>query len=122
MLRLMTAVFLLIAGPAMAQDAMTGDELEALLGTDKTILLGGPGAGYAGELAAKSDGTASGSAKTDAGKVIQLEGIWYIKDNAFCRAWKGIDDGKEICETWVKDGENKVRVMVDGKEIGVNHW
>jgi len=122
MLRLMALAFVLFAGPALAQEAMTGDELEALLGDDKTIGLGGPGAGYAGELALKSDGTASGSAKTDAGKVIQIDGVWYIEGGKFCRTWKAVDDGKEVCETWIKDGDNKVRVLVDGKEIGVNHW
>lgn len=29
---------------------------------------------------------------------------------------------REVCETWIKDGASKVRVLVDGKEIGVNHW
>ena len=122
MLKLMVLAFLVFAGPALAQEAMTGDELEALLGDDRTIGLGGPGAGYAGELSLKSDGTATGSAKTDAGKVIQLDGVWYIEGGKFCRTWKAVDDGKEVCETWVKDGDNKVRVLVDGKEIGVNHW
>jgi hypothetical protein len=51
MLRVTALAFALFAGPALAQQAMTGDELEALLGNDKTIGLGGPGAGYAGELA-----------------------------------------------------------------------
>jgi hypothetical protein len=55
---------------------MTGDELEALLGDDRTISLGSPDAGYAGELALKSDGTATGTAKTDKGEVIQIDGVW----------------------------------------------
>jgi len=122
MSRLMALAFVLCAAPALAQEAMTGDELEALLGDDRTIGLGGPGAGYAGELSLKSDGTASGQAKTDAGKVIQLDGVWYIEGDKFCRTWKAVDPGKEVCETWIKDGENRVRVLVDGKEIGVNHW
>jgi hypothetical protein len=122
MLRLTALVFVLLAGSALAQEAMTGDELEALLGDDRTISLGGPGAGYTGELALKSDGTATGTAKTDKGEVMQIDGLWYIEGNKFCRTWKSIDGGKEVCETWIKDGENKVRVLVDGKEIGTNHW
>jgi hypothetical protein len=120
--RLAALAFVLVAGSALAQEAMTGDELEALLGKDETISLGGPGAGYEGELAFKADGTATGTAKTDKGEVIQIDGVWYIEGNKFCRIWKGIDGGKEVCETWIKDGENKARVLVDGKEIGVNHW
>lgn len=122
MRRLMAVVFVLLAGPALAEEAMTGDELEALLGDDRTIGLGGPGTGYEGDLAFKSDGTATGSAKTDKGEVIQIEGVWYIVGNQLCRAWKAVDDGEEVCETWIKDGDNKARVLVDGKEIGINHW
>ena len=66
--------------------------------------------------------TATGQAKTDAGEVIQLAGVWYIESDKFCRTWKAVDPGKEVCETWIKDGENKVRVLVDGKQIGINHW
>lgn len=112
----------MIAGSAVAQDAMTGDELEALLGTDRTITLGGPGAGYSGQLSLKADGTASGSAKSDDGTVTEIAGVWYIEGDRFCRNWTNIDQGKEVCETWVKDGPNKARVLVDGKEIGVTSW
>ena len=101
---------------------MTGAELNALLGKGKTIMLGGPGQGYAGELAMNADGTGKGTAKTDGGKILTLTGTWKIKGDQVCRAWKEFDDGKEICETWEKDGANKVQVMVDGKSIGVNHW
>jgi hypothetical protein len=63
-----------------------------------------------------------GEAKTDKGEAIHIDGIWTIEGDKLCRTWKAIDDGKEVCETWIKDGENKVRVLVDGKEIGTNHW
>jgi hypothetical protein len=112
----------LMATPAFAQEAMTGDELEGLLGNRKKIALGGPGAGYTGELTLKSDGTGSGAAKTDDGKMIDLVGVWYIEGNQFCRSWKNVDEGQEVCETWVKDGDNKARILVDGKQVGVNSW
>src|SRR6266508_4210764 len=108
MLRLSVLAFILFIGSALAQEAMTGDELEALLGDDRTNGIGGPGAGYTGEIAFKSDGTATGSAKTDKGEVIQIDGVWYIEGDKFCRTWKAVDDGKEVCEIWIKDGENKV--------------
>ena len=110
----------LIATSALAQEAMTGDELEDLLGKDKSFVLGGPGTGYAGEVVFRSDGTTSGSVKTDDGKVTEIGGVWYIVGNKVCRTWKDVDEGKEVCGTWIKDGDNKARVLVDGKVLGVS--
>ena len=101
---------------------MTGEELKALFAADKTINLGGPGEGYAGTLTIKVDGTGAGEAKTDGGKVIALEGTWHIKKDNFCRKWKDLDKGKEVCEAWKKTGDNRVEVQVKKKKIGVNSW
>jgi hypothetical protein len=84
----------LLAGPAPAEEAMTGDELEALLGDDKTIGPGGPGAGY--EWILPSSET-TGSAKTDKGEVIQIDGVWYIERNQLCRTWKAARTAKIRC-------------------------
>ncbi len=113
----------LAGGAALADEAgMTGDQLTALLSGGKTILLGGPGAGYDGEVVLNADGTGAGQAKTAEGDELTLTGTWSIKGDQFCRAWKEFDDGAEVCETWVPDGENRVRVLVNGEEVGVNHW
>ncbi len=118
------AVALLIASSAVAfaGDAMDGAELMAVLKDGKLLKLGGPGLGYSGNLMMNSDGTGKGQAKTDSGEVIPLVGTWKIKGDQVCRVWEALDDGKEICETWEKDGSNRVQVMVDGKSIGVNAW
>jgi hypothetical protein len=115
---------LVAAAPAYsAGKAMTGDELTALLANGKTIMLGGPGTGYSGTLTLNADGTGHGSAQTDDGKThIALDGTWEIRDGKFCRLWKDRDDNKEVCETWVKAGTNKVNVMDGKKKIGVNFW
>lgn len=110
----------LLASPAIAQEAMTGAELEAVLGPHRTIVVRGPG--YTAELTLKSSGTGVGSATFTDGKVTAIAGVWYIAGNRFCRAWENIDEGEEVCETWVKDGSNKVRVVVDGKEIEEIAW
>jgi hypothetical protein len=106
---------------AMAAD-MTGPELKALMQNGKTLSLGGGGSGYQGSLTINADGTASGSATTDKGKVIEIQGTWRVKGNKFCRSWKGLDGGKEVCETWRKNSDNNVTVLVNGKNIGVNSW
>jgi hypothetical protein len=118
------AGIVLLTVPAIAKDvAMTGDELKALLSPGKTIMLGGAGEGYSGELAINADGTAKGRATTDDGKkTFNIEGTWLIKGNKFCRTWKELDGGKENCESWIKSGENKVIVKVGKKKLGVNHW
>jgi hypothetical protein len=122
MKRIIAIAFTLIAVPAFAAEAMTGDELEGLLGTDRTITLTRPATATSGEVSFKSDGTASGTIKSEGGKVEQVSGVWYIAGNQFCYTWKGLKAGTEVCETWLKDGPNKARVLVKGKEVGVNSW
>lgn len=122
MKRIIAIALTLIALPAFAEEAMTGNDLEGLLGTDRTITLSRLGTGASGEVAFKSDGTASGTIKREDGKVEQVTGVWYIVGDQFCYTWKGLQAGTEVCETWLKDGPNKVRVLVKGKEVGVNSW
>lgn len=106
-----------------AGKAMTGAELQQLLATGKTLQLGSKEAGYTGDLVLNADGTGKGSAKTNDGKqTFNLEGTWKITGNKFCRTWVDLDKGKEVCETWLKDGDNKVTVMNGKKKIGVNSW
>jgi hypothetical protein len=116
------ALALFVAAPALAEDAMTNAELTQLLSGGKTIGLGGPGEGYNGELTLNPDGTGKGTAKTDDGKVLTLTGTWRIDGDHFCPTWQEFNDGKEVCETWIKDGPSKVKVMKDGEQIGVNYW
>jgi hypothetical protein len=101
---------------------MTGAELTALLGNGKSIGLGGPGSGYAGTLILTANGAGKGEVKTDDGTLLTLTGQWRVKGDQFCRTWQEFDGGKEVCETWERDGDNQVRVLVDGKPIGINHW
>ncbi len=112
-MRVITAVLIgfsfFVTGQSSAADkAMTGDELSALLANGKTIHLGGKGTGYSGELTLNADGTGAGSAQTDDGKKhFKIEGTWEIRDGAFCRVWHDLDDGKDVCETWVKTGPRR---------------
>jgi hypothetical protein len=118
------ATLLILAGATSvfaADELMTGAEFTTLIGSGKTINLGGQGEGYAGTLELKADGTGSGAAKTDAGKKVVIKGTWAIKDDRFCRKWKGLDGGKEVCEAWKKVGTNKVEVLKVEK-LGVNWW
>jgi hypothetical protein len=120
MKKAITLALTLLASPAIAQEAITGAELETLLGPHKTIVVRGPG--YTAELTLKSSGTGVGSATSTDGKVAAIAGVWYIAGNQFCRAWENIDEGEEVCETWVRNGSNKVHVVVDGREIEEISW
>lgn len=101
---------------------MTEAQLTDLLAKGRTIHLGGPGAGYTGELVLTADKTGKGEMKSDAGKVTVINGTWRIKGDRFCRTWKGIDDGKEVCEVWQPVEAKKVKVIVKKKDAGVNWW
>ncbi len=117
------AGMMLAFGAANAKDVkMTGEELTALLTAGKTLNLGGKGQGYAGTLVLTADGKGEGSAKPDAGGEIKISGTWKITGDKFCRMWAGLDDSKEVCETWIKAGENSVKVMNGKKQIGLNSW
>lgn len=109
---------------AFAQDgtAMTNDELTALTANGVTLVLGGDGMGYNGELALAADGTAKGGAKMDNGNELSIAGTWSIKDGKFCRTWADLDDGKEVCETWIKTSDNSVEVYNGDQMVGVNSW
>jgi hypothetical protein len=110
--------------PAQAADQkMTGAQLTALLSQGKTLTLGGPGTGMSGELTISADGTAVGHGQGDKGFKFDIEGVWKIKGDQFCRTWKGgRDSGKEVCETWIVVAPNKAKIMANGKDIGLKSW
>ena len=111
---LLSLVFLPLV--ATAETQMTGAQLTQLLGEGKTLILGGSGEGYQGKLELYPDGTGKGQAITDKGKKIILEGTWKIDGDEFCRAWKGRNGGKILCERWIIIGDNKVEVRKKDKK------
>lgn len=114
---------IMVASSSLAADSfMTDEEITTLIGTGKTINLGGSGEGYEGSLNVKADGSALGSVKIEGGKVIAINGAWLVKQNSFCRKWAGLDNDKEICEKWKKIGDKRVEVQSNEKKIGVNWW
>lgn len=114
----------IFAVPALAQTkgALSGSQLEALTKDGFNVMLGGAGKGYFGNLKLSKNGWGEGSAKTDAGQTIKIEGTWVIRDGKFCRTWKELDRGKEVCETWVAISPRSVDVYNGKKRIGVNSW
>jgi hypothetical protein len=75
-----------------------------------------------GAIKLTKNGTGKGSATTDAGQIIKLEGTWAIKGDKFCRVWNDLDNGSEVCETWVSTSPRSVDVYNGDKKIGVNSW
>ena len=107
---------------AMADgNAMTGAELQALLADGRTLKLGGAGEPYAGEVRLEPDGTGLGQATFTDGRILEIAGTWEIAGDQFCREWSFVDY-ERVCETWRKLGDNKVAVIVDGEQVGVNSW
>lgn len=107
---------------AVAQESMTTEELTALLDGGRELTLGGEGHGYVGSLMLNADGTGVGQATTDSGNVINIAGTWHIADGRFCRTWEALDDGQEVCETWIKTSANSVDVYKGDSKLGVNSW
>ncbi|MFB2551686.1 hypothetical protein [Ensifer soli] len=123
----MISVLMMVTGlmslPAAAAGKDLKDaDLKALLEGGKTLQLGGAGMGYTGTLNLAANGTGAGSAQTDKGDKIVIQGQWRIKGNRFCRKWEGLDGGKEICETWRLVARNNVEVNHGKKMTGVNSW
>ena len=58
---------------SLMENQMTGDQLNQLLENGKTLILGGEGEGYKGELMLHPDGTGKGQAVTDKGNTIRIE-------------------------------------------------
>lgn len=121
-LRLLLLIGIATTGSIAQAEDLRNEDLKALFSNGKTLQLGGEGTGYSGTLNVSSDGTAKGQAKTDAGENIAINGTWRIDGNRFCRTWKGLDNGKEVCERWESIAPNKVEVYNGKDMIGVNSW
>lgn len=101
---------------------MKESDLTALLEGGKTLQLGGKDMGYSGSLVLSADGTGKGSAKTDDGTEIVLEGKWRIRGDKFCRTWEAIDDGREVCERWRLVAPNSAEIYQGQEKVGLNSW
>lgn len=122
-IRFIVSALALIAltGVADAQktNQMTEAQLKQLTSKGRTLQLGGPGAGYAGELRLKRNGTGRGSATTDSGDKIAFSGTWEVRGNQFCRVWEGLStDVSEVCEDWILTTPTSVDVYIGTKKIG----
>ena len=118
------ALSLMMASAVCAQSGkpLTGEQLAQLTQNGITLKLGGAGLGYSGSLKLSKNGKGKGSATTDAGDKVSIAGTWKIEDGKFCRIWKGLDEGQQVCETWYPASGNSVEVYNGKKRIGVNSW
>jgi len=107
---------------AQTKAGLSNEQLVQLTENGITLELGGPGQGYNGSLKLTNNGKGKGSAKTDGGQTIKIKGTWQIQGNKFCRVWKDIDAGEEVCETWVPTSSRSVDVYNGDQKIGVNSW
>ena len=116
---------LLVASAALAQSgtAMTTEQLTQLTANEITLKLGGEGMGYAGSLKLSNNGKGEGSVNVNAGGgKHSISGTWKIEDGKFCRIWKDVNKGQQVCETWYLTAERAVEVYNGKQKIGVNSW
>ena len=118
------AFVLSAAGVAFAQSGkpLTNEQLVQLTENGITLKLGGEGEGYVGSLKLSKNGKGKGSATTDSGDKISIVGTWKIVDGKFCRTWKDLNDGKQLCETWYPTSGSSVDVYDGKRKVGVNSW
>ncbi|WP_299677134.1 hypothetical protein [uncultured Roseobacter sp.] len=107
---------------AETKGALKNKHLTMLIENGITLKLGGEGHGYVGSLKLTKDGRGTGSAKTDSGRTINIDGTWAVKGDQFCRTWKDLDEGKEVCETWISTSPRSVDVYKGDQKLGVNSW
>lgn len=119
------AVALAAGSPASAEYAnqMTAAQLTALLSDGRTLTLGIPHAGYAGELRLRDDDFGTGWVRFEDDRSVEFSGTWEVRGNQFCRAWTGLSDvSRSICEEWILRSPRSVDIYEQGRKIGVNPW
>ncbi|WP_282127544.1 hypothetical protein [Roseobacter litoralis] len=119
---ILTALFFSTSAISETKGALKNKHLTTLTKNGITLTLGGEGQGYLGKLKLAKNGKGEGSAKTDSGQTIRIKGTWSIRGDQFCRVWADLDDGKEVCETWVSTSPRSVDVYKGDTKIGVNSW
>ncbi|MEA2994030.1 MAG: hypothetical protein QOD40_2950 [Alphaproteobacteria bacterium] len=122
---LMTLLFILAAGSAVAQQKTpyTSAEMQALVGKGLLInsmdLKGGQE--FTGRVNLAADGRLSGTITVAGEQPIALAGGWKLKGAQLCRTLGQIQP-EEVCETWLKSGPKEATVVVDGKQTSINRW
>ena len=102
---------------------LTEPELDALLAKGLTVsstdMLGGKH--YTAHMTYATDGTLSGAVTITGRAPIDLKGTWKIDGPRLCRTIIPFQP-QEICETWLKSGNNEVTIRVGNTDMGVSRW
>jgi hypothetical protein len=128
--KLFGSALVLLAAMATADRALPADmvpltepELDALLANGLTVsstdMLGGKH--YTAHMTYASDGTLSGAVTITGRAPIDLKGTWKIDGPRLCRTIIPFQP-QEICETWLKSGNNEVTVRVGSTDMAVSRW
>ena len=99
----------LAAGPAIASEKLSGDELKRTI-SGKEVYLATP---FGGEfpLNYRADGVVDGSGKAiGLGRFMQPNdsGKWWVDGEKLCQKWKSWYDGKPFCFTVTAKGPNSI--------------
>src|SRR5262245_11701230 len=103
---------------------LTAPELDALLANglsvSSTDMLGGKY--FTSHMTYATNGTLSGAVTFSNGKPpIDVKGTWKIDGSRLCRTILPFQP-EEICETWLKSGNNEVTIRIGDTDIGVSRW
>jgi hypothetical protein len=128
--KLFGGALVLLAAMATADRALPADmvpltepELDALLANGSTVsstdMLGGKH--YTAHMTYNTDGTLSGAVTITGRSPIDLKGTWKIDGPRLCRTIIPFQP-QEVCETWLKSGNNEVTVRVGSTDMAVSRW
>jgi len=103
---------------------LTEPELNALLANglsvSSTDMLGGKY--FTAKMNYATNGTLSGAVTFSNGRApIDVKGTWKLEGARLCRTITPFQP-EEICETWLKSGDNEVTIRIGDTEIGVSRW
>src|SRR5262245_41445563 len=129
--KLSRGALVLLAAMAAADGAfpaekvpLTESELDALLAkglsVSSTDMLGGKY--FTAHMTYATNGTLSGNVTFSNGRApIDVKGTWKLDGPRLCRTILPFQP-QEICETWLKSGNNEVTIRVGDTDLGVSRW
>jgi hypothetical protein len=128
------ALILLVVVATAGSDAFAGEkaplkvpltepELSALLANGLSVIstdtLGGKY--FTAHMTYATNGTLSGAVVLSNGRALDVKGTWKLDGSRLCRTILPFQP-QEICETWLKSGDNEVTIRIGETDIGVSRW
>jgi hypothetical protein len=102
---------------------LTGPEMSALLAkglsVSSTDMVGGKN--FTARMTYAPNGTLAGAITFTGKTPVDVKGTWKLDGPRLCRTIVPLQP-QEICEIWLKSGNNEVTIRVGNTDVGVSRW